>query len=50
MRADRQIARTAIGLVAAAALFGATPALSASTSYTVGPVTDISACIDVSPA
>src|SRR2546423_9989158 len=43
MGAGRQLARTVIGLLAGAALFAATPAFSAATNYTVGPVTDISA-------
>src|SRR5438105_11193050 len=38
-----RIAKFGLGLIAAAALFGATPAFSASTAYTIGPVIDISA-------
>jgi hypothetical protein len=44
MRANRRrIAKSVVGLCAAAALFAATPAFSAGPSYTVGPVSDISA-------
>jgi hypothetical protein len=38
-----RIAKVLVGIAASAALFGATPALSASTSYTIGPVNDVSA-------
>jgi hypothetical protein len=38
-----RIAKVLVGIAASAALFGATPALSASASYTIGPVNDVSA-------
>jgi len=44
MSANRwRIPKSVLGLCAAAVLFGATPAFSAGPSYTISPVTDISA-------